>query len=128
MTSIRSAVGAALLFVSVPRTRCLPDRSMDSKTWSPSVHVCVAALAMPGNTPRLVAPGATELFDFVLVTAAVIDEPDVTFTFSDVPVAVIPVVPAKIEELTPGTAVAAGAVPKVVTAVAPRATLGTWAK
>src|ERR1700680_878099 len=39
---------------------------------------------------------------------------------------VIPVVPLKIEALTPGTAAAAGAVPKFVTAVAPSVVPATW--
>src|SRR5271157_4511411 len=49
----------------------------------------------------------------------------VTLTLRDEPVAVMPVVPAKIEALTPGTAAAAGAVPKLVTAVAPSAVPAT---
>jgi hypothetical protein len=90
---------------------------------SPVVYVTVvyAVSAVAPSTPSKVAVGAALL----LVNAPAMERELVRFTLREVPVAVIPVVPEKIEAFTPGTFAAAGAVPKAVTAVAPRTTPAT---
>jgi hypothetical protein len=77
----------------------------------------VEVTAVLAHAPVVVEP-------FVVTTKAVsVDSAAVEASF-----AVSPVVPAKREAFTPGTAVAAGAVPKLVTAVVPRATPATACK